>query len=66
MPDGGDREAFLAADYNAEMIEHIARYPRIRDRAILVGDPEDIVADAFGPDLPPIRVWTEALFGFAG
>ena len=27
MPDGGDHEAFLTADYNAEMIEHIARYP---------------------------------------
>ena len=28
MPDGGEREASLTADYNAEMIEHIARYPR--------------------------------------
>ena len=28
MPDGGEREACLTADYNAEMIEHIARYPR--------------------------------------
>ena len=27
MPDGGEREAFVAADYNAEMIEHIARFP---------------------------------------
>ena len=27
MPDGGEREAFLTADYNAEMIEHIARFP---------------------------------------
>ena len=27
MPDGGEREAHLTADYNAEMIEHIARYP---------------------------------------
>ena len=27
MPDGGEREAFVTADYNAEMIEHIARYP---------------------------------------
>ena len=27
MPDGGEREAFLTADYNAEMVEHIARYP---------------------------------------
>jgi hypothetical protein len=26
-PDGGDREAYLTADYNAEMIEHIARFP---------------------------------------
>src|SRR5436309_2576775 len=66
MPDGGDRETFLTADYNAEMIEHIARYPRIRDRAIFVGDPEDIVADTFGPDLPAIRAWTEEHFGFAG
>ena len=28
MPDGGEREAYLTADYNAEMIEHIARFPR--------------------------------------
>ena len=27
MPDGGAREACLTADYNAEMIEQIARYP---------------------------------------
>src|SRR4029453_1826610 len=26
MPDGGEREAFLPADYIAEMIEHIARF----------------------------------------
>ena len=45
MPDGGDREAFVTADYNAEMIEHIARYPRIRDRAIFVGDSDDIVPE---------------------
>ena len=43
MADGGEREAFLTADYNAEMIEQIARYPRVRDRAIFVGDPEDVV-----------------------
>ena len=44
MPDGGEHEAFLTADYNAEMIEHIARYPRLRDRAIFVGDADDVVA----------------------
>ena len=49
MPDGGEREAFLTADYNAEMIEHIARYPRVRDRAIFVGNPDDIVPDAVRP-----------------
>jgi pimeloyl-ACP methyl ester carboxylesterase len=37
MADGGEREAFLTADYNAEMIEHIARFPRVRDRALFVG-----------------------------
>jgi pimeloyl-ACP methyl ester carboxylesterase/predicted glycosyltransferase len=66
MADGGEREAFLTTDYNTEMIEHIARYPRIRDRAIFVGDPGDIVQDAFGPGLPPIREWTEQHYDFAG
>jgi hypothetical protein len=66
MPDGGDREAALTADYNAEMIEHIARFPRVRDRAIFVGDPGDIVPGAFGPGLPPIRGWTEQHYDFAG
>ena len=66
MPDGGEREAFLTTDYNAEMIEHIARFPRIRDRALYVGNPDDVVGDAFGPDLPLIRDWTEQHFDFAG
>ena len=66
MSDGGEREAFLTADYNAEMIEHILRCPRVRDRAIFVGDPEDIVPERFGDDLPPIREWTEEHFSFAG
>ena len=66
MPDGGDHEAALTADYNAEMIEQRARYRRLRDRSIFVGDPEDIVPDSFGPDLPAIREWTEANFEFAG
>ena len=66
MPDGGEREAFLTADLNAEMIEHIARFPRIRDRAIFVGSPDDIVPDTFGPGLPAIREWTEAHYDFSG
>ena len=66
MPAGGEREAFLTADYNAEMIEHVERFPRIRDRAIFVGDPDDIVPDVFGPGLPSIRDWTERHFAFSG
>src|SRR5690242_20308450 len=45
MADGGDREAELTTDYNAEMIEHVERFPRLRDRSIFVGNPEDIVPD---------------------
>ena len=66
MADGGEREAYLTADYNAEMIEHIARFPRVRDRAIFVGDPDDVVPDSFGPGLPSIRDWTEQHYDFAG
>ena len=66
MPDGGEHEEFLTADYNAEMIEHIARFPRIRDRAIFVGAPDDIVPDSFGPRLPRIREWTEENYDFSG
>ena len=66
MPDGDEREGYLTADYNAEMIEHIDRYPRLRDRAIFVGDPDDIVPDHFGPDLPAIRGWTEQHYDFSG
>ena len=66
MPDGGAREAALTADYNAEMIEQIARYPRVRDRSIFVGDPEDIVPGCFGPSLPSIREWTEQHYSFSG
>jgi pimeloyl-ACP methyl ester carboxylesterase/predicted glycosyltransferase len=66
MDDGGDREAFLTADYNAEMIEHIARFPRLRDRAVFVGNSADIVPAAFGPGLPQIRDWTEEHYDFAG
>jgi pimeloyl-ACP methyl ester carboxylesterase/predicted glycosyltransferase len=66
MPDGGDREAMLTADYNAEMIEQVERFRRVRDRSIFVGDPDDIVPDTFGPGLPGIREWTEQHYDFSG
>ncbi len=52
MPSGGEHEAFLTSDYNAEMIGHIEQHPNVRDRAIFVGNPEDIVPLSFGKDLP--------------
>ncbi len=66
MPDGGEHEAMLAADLNAEMVEHVARFPRLRDRSIFVGDPADAVDLPLGPDLPGIREWTETHFDFTG
>ena len=66
MPDGGDAEAALTTDYNAEMIEQRARFRRLRDRSIFVGDPDDVVPDRFGEGLPAIRDWTEDEFDFAG
>jgi pimeloyl-ACP methyl ester carboxylesterase len=64
--DGGERESFLTTDYNAEMIEHIARFPRIRDRAVFVGNPDDVVPNSFGNGLPGIRDWTEQHYDFSG
>jgi pimeloyl-ACP methyl ester carboxylesterase len=66
MPDGGDREAALTADYNAEMIEQVGRFPQLRDRAVFVGNPGDVVPDSFGAGLPPIRDWVEQHYQFAG
>jgi predicted glycosyltransferase len=66
MPDGGRHEAALAADYNAEMVEHVARHPEVRDRALFVGNADDIVPDRLGRALPPIRDWTTDHFDFVG
>jgi pimeloyl-ACP methyl ester carboxylesterase/predicted glycosyltransferase len=66
MPDGGDRERALTADYNAEMIEQIARFPSLRDRSVFVGNAADVVPDTFGDGLPWIRDWVEQNYQFSG
>ncbi len=66
MPSGGEREAMLTADYNAEVLEHIAQHPDVRDMSIFIGDPQDVVRESFGPGLPFIPDWTAQHFKFAG
>ncbi len=66
MPDGGEPEERLTSDYNAEMVEQVARFPRLRDRALFVGDPADCVPDGLGDGLPSVRGWTEQHFDFTG
>jgi predicted glycosyltransferase len=66
MAEGDEREAFLTRDYNAEMLEHVERYPRVRDRAIFIGNPEDVVPHPFGAGLPSIAEWTASHFAFSG
>ena len=63
---GDEREAFLCADRNADDIEHIARFPYLRDAAIFIGNPEDVVEESFGPGLPIIRRWTDEHFRYSG
>jgi pimeloyl-ACP methyl ester carboxylesterase len=66
MADGGEQESFLTADYNADMVDHIAEHPEVRDLALFVGNPDDIVTERLGPQLPMIRDWTERHFDFTG
>jgi len=66
MPDNGKHEAFLTTDYNAEMIGHVENNPELRDRAIFVGNPGDIIPHGFGKDLPEMRDWVPKHFDFCG
>ena len=60
------REAHLCADRNADDLEHVARFPYVRDAAIFVGNPEDVTEQTFGPGLPGIREWTDRNFSYTG
>jgi predicted glycosyltransferase len=66
MPDAGTAEQDLTTDYNAEMIEQIARFSSLRDRSVFVGNPADVVPDTFGAGLPLIREWVEQNYQFSG
>jgi pimeloyl-ACP methyl ester carboxylesterase len=66
MPEGGAAEAALTADWNAERVERMRRYPRLRDRSIFVGNPGDLVDVPLGPGLPSVRDWTLERYTCAG
>jgi pimeloyl-ACP methyl ester carboxylesterase/predicted glycosyltransferase len=66
MADGGAAEAALTADWNAERVERGRRYPRLRDRSIFVGNPDDVVDEPLGPGLPTAREWARERYSFGG
>ena len=63
--ENGPHEAYLTTDYNAEMIEHVEENPDVRDRAIFVGGPEDIIDQTFGRGLPRMRDWVPKHYEFS-
>ncbi len=66
MPDATEREARLAHDANALMVEHWTARPSVRDLALFVGNPRDAVDVPLGPGLPSVRRWAEQQFRFTG
>jgi pimeloyl-ACP methyl ester carboxylesterase len=66
MPEGGAAEAALTADWNAEGVEQMRHYPRLRDRSIFVGNPGDLVDAPLGPGLPSVRDWALERYTCAG
>jgi pimeloyl-ACP methyl ester carboxylesterase/UDP:flavonoid glycosyltransferase YjiC (YdhE family) len=64
--DPSSPEPGLVADYNAEMLEQVARRPGVRDRAIYLGEPAELVPERFGPGLPAIPAWTREHFTSTG
>ncbi len=58
-PIGDPREVELCTDYNAEMIEHLDRFPYVRDRSVFIGGFDELPDASFGPGLPGIREWSK-------
>ena len=61
-PEGDPREVDLCADYNAEMIEHRARFPHVRDLSLFIGGYDELPDASLGPGLPDVRSWTRDWF----
>jgi len=56
-PLAGLARGVLDDDYNAQMLAQVARFKRVRDRALYIGDYDDLLPERFGPDLPFIPDW---------
>jgi predicted glycosyltransferase len=61
-----DEEVPLVADHNAEMVAQVERHPWVRDVALFLGEPEDVIARPFGPALPAMPEWVAQRFAFPG
>ncbi len=66
MPERGAYEELLTGDWNAEHVEQLRRYPRLRDRSVFVGNPGDLVDAPLGPGLPTVRQWGMERYAFPG
>ncbi|HEY2191580.1 MAG TPA: alpha/beta fold hydrolase [Actinomycetospora sp.] len=66
LPDGGLAETALTADVNAERVGRMRHLPRLRDRSIFVGNPEDLVDSSLGPGLPTVREWAAERYACTG
>jgi UDP:flavonoid glycosyltransferase YjiC (YdhE family) len=61
-PEHDPREVDLCADYNAEIIEHLDRFPYVRDRSVFIGDFAELPDAPMGPGLPRVREWSERIY----
>ncbi len=66
MEDGGLREAYVTADHNADMIDHIDHQPAGPRHGPVRGRTAGSSPERLGPQLPMIRDWTEHNFDFTG
>jgi pimeloyl-ACP methyl ester carboxylesterase/UDP:flavonoid glycosyltransferase YjiC (YdhE family) len=61
-PENDPREVELCTDYNAQMIEHRARHPRLRDLSLFIGGYDELPDASLGAGLPDVRAWTQDWF----
>jgi pimeloyl-ACP methyl ester carboxylesterase/UDP:flavonoid glycosyltransferase YjiC (YdhE family) len=64
--DPSSTEFIRCWEKNAENIDHLRLHPDVRDLSILVGDEDDVLDRAFGPELPNMRGWAREHFRFSG